>query len=254
MKNFKIGFIGDIHSNSLALKECLSIMKEKNVSKFIFMGDLLTYGPDPQETIDIILKHRNSSVFILGNHDKTYLDLLTHSTSSYFDSLSPWIKESFNWTINNISTKDFQKIPFCSDFIFENIYISHANPYSPSSWDYINTLQDHQNARNALLNNNFKIGIFGHTHRPKIYNYKENLLNEVNSSKSFQLEEGVINTGSIGQPRGINKIFGLILSPNDKIRDFEFFEIPISFKDVAEKILTTNLSLDTKIKINKFYI
>ena len=49
-----IGVISDIHANVVALEAALQVLKEKKVNTVICLGDLVGYGPSPNETIDLI--------------------------------------------------------------------------------------------------------------------------------------------------------------------------------------------------------
>ena len=55
----------DIHSNFEALKAMLA--KEK-FDYSIFLGDAVDYGPQPGETLDLVME--NSDVRLMGNHDR----------------------------------------------------------------------------------------------------------------------------------------------------------------------------------------
>ena len=54
--NEVIVVISDLHSNKRAIRSALESIKQKRVDKLIILGDILTYGIDAQETIEIVLK------------------------------------------------------------------------------------------------------------------------------------------------------------------------------------------------------
>ncbi len=64
----------DIHSNIEAFEKFLGQKKVKNVDKILFLGDLVGYGPDPDEVIGHFreLPHLRA---VRGNHDKVIADL-----------------------------------------------------------------------------------------------------------------------------------------------------------------------------------
>ena len=49
-----LGIISDVHANVIALEAVLTELKEKGVETVICLGDLVGYGPSPNETIDLI--------------------------------------------------------------------------------------------------------------------------------------------------------------------------------------------------------
>ena len=76
MVAYKFAVIGDVHSNSLALKAAFdSIAKYESVSGpldcIVFIGDLMTYGVRPMETLHELIRFSSNKhvKLILGNHD-----------------------------------------------------------------------------------------------------------------------------------------------------------------------------------------
>ena len=64
----KIALLADIHANLEALLAVISDAKERQVSEFICAGDLVDYGPDPNEVITEAVV--NNFVTVMGNHDQ----------------------------------------------------------------------------------------------------------------------------------------------------------------------------------------
>ena len=63
----KLAVISDIHSNLYALMNVLNDIDDKKADLIICLGDLVGYGPHPNETISLI-KRRNI-LCIKGNYD-----------------------------------------------------------------------------------------------------------------------------------------------------------------------------------------
>lgn len=49
-----IGIISDVHANVIALEAVLDELKNKGADTILCLGDLIGYGPSPNETIDLI--------------------------------------------------------------------------------------------------------------------------------------------------------------------------------------------------------
>ena len=60
--------LSDIHSNLEALQACVQRAKQAGYDAVLCCGDLVGYGPNPVETIDVI-RSLNATV-IRGNHDR----------------------------------------------------------------------------------------------------------------------------------------------------------------------------------------
>ncbi len=49
-----MGIISDVHANVLALEAVLEVLKKEGADTIICLGDLVGYGPSPNETIDLL--------------------------------------------------------------------------------------------------------------------------------------------------------------------------------------------------------
>lgn len=49
-----LGVISDVHANVLALEAALGALKDRGAEQVICLGDLIGYGPSPNETLDLI--------------------------------------------------------------------------------------------------------------------------------------------------------------------------------------------------------
>ena len=89
----KILVFADVHGNATALKAVLR--KEQDFDSVVFLGDAVSPGPEPNETIELISEM--SGVFIQGNHERTMLD--RGSIAGWpdgFKALMEWIYDEFS--------------------------------------------------------------------------------------------------------------------------------------------------------------
>ena len=68
----KIAVISDIHGNIYALMKALEDIDEQKVDKIICLGDLVGYGPHPNEVVALI--KRREIPCIKGNYDASVVD------------------------------------------------------------------------------------------------------------------------------------------------------------------------------------
>ena len=68
----KIAVMSDIHGNIYALMKTLEDIDEQRVDKIICLGDLVGYGPHPNEVIALI--RRREIPCIRGNYDASVVD------------------------------------------------------------------------------------------------------------------------------------------------------------------------------------
>src|SRR3990167_5171143 len=64
----RYAIISDIHANLEAFRSVLGEIDVSNVDRVICLGDIVGYGANPNECVEII-KSRNIASFV-GNHDK----------------------------------------------------------------------------------------------------------------------------------------------------------------------------------------
>ena len=64
--------ISDIHSNLEALVAVLSDIDEHGVEEVICLGDIVGYGPNPLECVDLIRQRCTATV--KGNHDAALIE------------------------------------------------------------------------------------------------------------------------------------------------------------------------------------
>jgi predicted phosphodiesterase len=257
----RVAVLGDVHANVRALKAALKIADEGGFDQLILLGDLLTYGVDVVETLELVDSRlsRGQTVLLRGNHDALYMDLL-EGNSTYHEQLPIWIKESVEWTLDRLPLDIWSNLYFNNELNIKQFLFSHANPFGFNKWQYLNTEAEHASASEELLKRGIRVGVFGHTHRTKWYRYVDN--NGVFKSDKFSnLDHSavhILNAGSIGQPRdkcnlGVSVLWLTI--PNDPVSTPSFKLQSFSW-DVAghmQSLDTSLLSSATKVQLSKYF-
>ena len=62
--------ISDIHGNLEALQAVLADIRGKGITEIYCLGDVVGYGPNPAECIDLVM---DLDLCLLGNHDQAAL-------------------------------------------------------------------------------------------------------------------------------------------------------------------------------------
>lgn len=259
----RIVVIGDVHANLAALAAALSAADSDGYDQLVFLGDLLTYGADVVETIDLVsnrLKHRNT-ILLRGNHDLLYSELLDGS-SSYANHLPEWIKESVMWTLDRLPIDRWLALPFRHEYQFHGVLFSHANPFGPRRWDYLNTEADHLPAVEALQKRGFCAGVFGHTHRVKWYRHNGELggFERRYEGEMDKSAIHILNAGSIGQPRDLSNFAPHLLrltlsktSTSYAVPSFRFERFDYDLADHMRSVNASGLSRHALARIVGFF-
>ena len=88
----------DVHSNLEALQVILKETEREKPDRFFMLGDIVGYGPDPQECIRQIRK--SADVVLAGNHDHGAVSL---TDISYFN---PFAQAALLWTKDRLSDRE----------------------------------------------------------------------------------------------------------------------------------------------------
>lgn len=186
--------ISDIHANLTALDAVLEAAG--SFDAVWCLGDLVGYGPDPNECIARVRELPNP-LCIIGNHDAAALDQIDA------DTFNPEARSAIRWTqkaLNQSSRSFLQSLP--EKIQLERVTLAHGSPRHPV-WEYL------LDTRTATLNFEYfetPICIVGHTHLPVIYSLLDsNRLARLSIPEPNQVitlpEHAIINPGSVGQPR-----------------------------------------------------
>lgn len=182
----RIAVISDIHGAAQPFAKALDDARGEGFDHLVLLGDLLTYGIEPEACLDLARNAmaKDSAILVGGNHDQLYVDLAL-GNAAYFDAMPDWIRESVEWTMHRI-TQWPADIGWHESWTAEQALFAHANPFGYGDWTYLSDENRLQQASTALSSQGFRWGIFGHLHRPAQY---------IGEAASAYV------VGSIGQPR-----------------------------------------------------
>ena len=176
----KIAVISDIHGNIYALMKALEDIDEQRVDKIICLGDLVGYGPHPNEVVALI--RRREIPCIKGNYDASVVDgAYTYIRNTEINSFSlPWACEELR-----VSNKFYlDSLPTSLKYTINgvNILFTHGSPNAIN--DYL--FEDAPNTIKIMNEYDGDVLVCAHTHIPCAKKYENKLL---------------INVGSIGKPK-----------------------------------------------------
>lgn len=190
----KILVISDIHANMTALE---AVLQSAGKYEAVWcLGDLVGYGPDPNECIERISSLSNL-ICIKGNHDAA---LTGEGNIEYFNDEAG---RSIRITRELIKPANLHFLEGLPGIVTtEMVTLTHGSPRHPV-WEYI--IDSHT----ALANFEYfstRLAFVGHTHLPVSFILDEN--EEKVHRKSLRQDvliplrlKMILNPGSVGQPR-----------------------------------------------------
>jgi len=189
----RYAIIADIHSNLPALQAVLSDIEKYGVDEIVCAGDVVGYGPFPNECIEIVEKTVAHTV--MGNHDCAILDT---TELKYFNT---YAREAIEWTLQVLIPKSVQFLSSLGMIkILQDFTLVHSSPSSPGEWLYIFSLTE---ARKNFEHFRTPICFIGHSHIPTIFCHRNERCWVVRNT-DIAIEPDtryIINVGSVGQPR-----------------------------------------------------
>jgi len=229
----KVAFIADLHSNLEALNSVLADIEKRGISDVYCLGDLVGYGPNPNEVVEIIVEKNIPTV--CGNYD----DAVGYEKDSCGCSYNPGREtevgdESLRWTIQNTKreNKEFlRSLPHRLSIEIENVKVLlvHGSPMN-YLLEYVRPTTSAERLRLLLKNVVEDIVVNGHTHL-------------VMARHMFG--KTVLNPGSVGRTKnGRAGATYLILNNDDSVYWYEFVFVEYDVKKTIEKIVNAKLPVE----------
>jgi putative phosphoesterase len=175
----KIGIMADPHSNLAAFQAVLEHMPR--VDDIICAGDLVGYGAEPNEVIDLAKKKDIRTV--LGNHD---YGAISRDVSGF----NPFAARAVLWTADNLSEENARYLRGLREELMltyggRRIYVVHGSPRDPL-FEYVFPDLPNRELSELTREVDADVVVLGHTHVP---------MRRVIQGKL------VLNPGGVGQPR-----------------------------------------------------
>jgi diadenosine tetraphosphatase ApaH/serine/threonine PP2A family protein phosphatase len=188
----RIAVLSDVHSNRHALDAVLAALPD--VDALWFLGDLVGYGPRPNECCEVIAAR--ADVALAGNHD---LGVLGKVDIGGFNSDGA---AAIRWTRSNLQDETEAFLDgLAPQAVLPDAQLFHASPRDPV-WEYV---LDEEAARAALEQTTAPLVLIGHSHLPLAISPAEAGVSGGHAPAGTTIELGagrwLLNPGSVGQPR-----------------------------------------------------
>lgn len=234
-----IALFADVHANREALTSCLADAERAGVENYVFLGDLVGYGPDPAWVIERVARMVDGGALaIQGNHDAA-----VHDTSQ---SLAPLARAAIVWTRPRLSPAhvDFLRTLPLDLNEDDRLYV-HAAASSPEDWIYVLGPREAFQSFRATAQ---RLTFCGHTHIPALFNESATSLPlqhvPVDSQPMPLLSQRrwIAVLGAVGQPRDRNPAACYCLLDTATNR-LTYRRVPYDVDVTARKIVAAGLPM-----------
>jgi predicted phosphodiesterase len=191
----RLAVLSDIHANLAALDAVRDDLPE--VDEVWALGDIVGYGPQPNEVIARLQEMGARSV--MGNHDGAAIGEVD---VSWFN---PDAARAITWTAGVVDANARAYLASLPEVRREGeLTAVHGSPRDPT-WEYISSPGI---AAACLASFETRLCLHGHTHVPIVFRADEGRMDVVPAEPgdplSVQGGRLLVNPGSVGQPRDGN--------------------------------------------------
>jgi len=229
----RYGLISDIHANLEALEAVLTALQKEPVDQILCLGDVIGYGPNPNECVKLIQQH--TAICLIGNHDEASLGRVDLDLFNYM------ARQAIEWTtaqLSEASTEFLKTLPYTKSY--GEFMIVHASPDEPRRWNYILNLED---AAQGFAAFSEPLCFIGHSHTPWVIPLPPNGRMQVLHDYPLAIKDDcryLINIGSVGQPRDRNPeaAYGIL---DTAPRRYMLKRVPYDVAKTQKKIRATGI-------------
>jgi predicted phosphodiesterase len=224
----RVLIISDIHAN-LAAFEAVLVAAKDQWDTIWCLGDLVGYGPDPNECVALLREHDHIS--LSGNHDWAVLGKLD------VQNFNREAQIAIRWTQEAISTDTYDYLDSLPPALTLSPFtLCHASPRQPV-WEYI------LDPYTAAINFDYlktPYCLVGHTHVPVIFEERDDqhvLYHQPDYNALWRLNNHrlILNPGSVGQPRDSDPRAAFALLDTEKLI-WQHRRIPYPFAVTQDKM------------------
>ena len=160
----KIAIFSDIHGNLQALRSILNDIKIENIEDAIFLGDVIGFGPNPKECLDMIIE--SNVKMIKGNHEVYQTDearAKEHLTDIEWKHRN-WIRDQFD----EKELRFLEHLPMSYETLIDGKLFTFAHFFLNENEDYYQDLTILGDERQYDVVNHLETDYMfvGHSHDP----------------------------------------------------------------------------------------
>jgi predicted phosphodiesterase len=249
----RIALISDIHGNWQALWEVFKDIRDCNIDEIYCLGDVVGYGANPKECLDLIMNEPKVKMRVRANHEQYCLDFETlPDNAGVRENEGAWAGIIHSRAqLGSETIKLFADWPEIDSSIKLDITLAHG----AVSFNYTERYVEFDNleeARLELTGSETAICFLGHTHVPFIFSGKEEIFSNdfTRPHELIKSQKYVINVGSVGQPRDHDPqaAYGIFEADRDK-KSFFLRRVVYNVNEAARAIRQAGLPLKSASRL-----
>ena len=158
----RLAILTDIHANREAFEAVLADCAGMRIDRYVFLGDIVGYGPDPAWCIDTLVEMIGAgAIAVRGNHDR--------AVGVPDGALNSNARRVIDWTVDRLSAAHKAVLGDLPLTVAEDdLLFVHASANDPQDWIYV-TSEHH--AMPSFRVSKARVIFCGHVHKPALYSH-----------------------------------------------------------------------------------
>lgn len=227
------GVFGDVHSNYEALRSVLDAFQRRKAEGFVCCGDLVGYGPAPNEVVETVARLPNLRA-VVGNHDLAVLGRMDlRWFNPYAAAAAVWTR----WKLSPEASGFMEKLPQRVEA--DGFMVVHGSPRNPIEEYLLTSQQFVDNEAHIKVSPCF----VGHSHLTwcfsrdpdDVYGARIHILSDGQKVKAEKGAPWILNPGSVGQPRDHDQRAACGVY-DDATREFTLLRVPYDIPAVQQQM------------------
>lgn len=196
--------VSDIHSNLEAFAAVLADIKSRGIGDIICLGDIVGYGPNPKECVDLC---QGFGLCLLGNHEEAVLfEVHAQGFNPRASGAVRWTNRQFDMLgedrESNARRWDFMGA-MRRNYVANGVTLVHGSPLDNTrEYIYTTDVRNPSKMERVFLQVEH-LCFVGHTHTPGVWteDFTYRSPEELDYTYGITDKKTIINVGSVGQPR-----------------------------------------------------
>jgi predicted phosphodiesterase len=230
----RYGVLADVHGNLDALRAVLDSLERHGVDGHLFAGDLVGYGPHPNECVAAMAAL--SATCVAGNHDLIALGLMSE------DRCIQLARDSLRWTRQVLGADERaflaalpRRVAAPGGVILAHGALDDPQEYTTTAPQAVAQLSEIEDRDGA------SVLVLGHTHRPLAYGRRAGWLPVDDATPLPASDAVLVNPGAVGQSRELRARARFAVLDLDA-RRVEFFTIQYDIRACRAALRRVGLS------------
>ena len=227
--------VSDIHGNLEAFTAVLEEIDRRGVQHIVCLGDIVGYGPNPKECLDLVSTRCRAS--IMGNHDFAVF-YEPYNFNSGAESACYWTRACFENDPDPVRRANrWRFLGNLQPRIKTNEYVFiHASPRRPiNEYIFPDDIYTNPGKFVSIFERFERMCFVGHTHVPGVFLEGPDFYSPDELDFRYEMtdEKAIINVGSVGQPRDRDPRSSFVLVSETAV---EFVRVAYDVQTTVKKV------------------